>query len=63
MYTKFLNNVAEFRKLEKLPVKLNLPPPMKSNTFLENKASWHHACFLQFANSKLECAKKNNSKT
>lgn len=57
-YETFLSTVEEFRTLDALPVKLLFESDISAEELIENKASWHKACHLKFASSKLSKAKK-----
>ena len=56
VYSAFLNNVEEFRKLECLPVKINFGNQGTVQNFVDNNAAWHKQCHQKFNNSELKCA-------
>jgi len=57
-YRCFLNNVTEFKKLNKLPVPLSFRDDITVNDFVENQAQWHKTCHNKFSTYKLQLAKK-----
>ena len=58
VYTSFLCNVFEFNALEALPIALSMPLDRDVEVLIENDASWHKSCRLQFSTSKLNKAKE-----
>ena len=66
VYKDFLENVAEFEKLNALPTQCGiLSSGMSDNTIescMVNKASWHRSCNQRFNNSKLQREKERKRK-
>ena len=58
VYTSFLCNVYGFNVLEALPIALSMPLDIDAEVLIENEASWHKSCHLQFSTSKLNKAKE-----
>lgn len=54
VYTLFLNNVSEFNSIDALPASISIPTDASVDVLIENKASWHKSCHLQFSTSKLK---------
>ena len=54
VYSAFLNNVEEFRKLECLPVNINYGDLGTVQNFVNNNAACHKQCHQKFNNSKLK---------
>ena len=54
VYSAFLNNVEEFRKLECLPGKINFGDQGTVPIFVDNNAAWHKQCHQKYNNSKLK---------
>ena len=52
VYDLFLNNALEFKKLDALPIDVSIGN-LSTDSLIENKASWHKSCHLQFSLSKL----------
>ena len=61
VYSAFLNNVEEFRKLECLPVKINFNNQGTVQNFVDNNAAWHKQCHQKFNNSKLKRMQLKNA--
>ena len=57
-YRCIINNVIEFKKLNKLPVPLSFRDDITVNDFVENQAQWHNTCHNKFSTYKLQLAKK-----
>lgn len=62
IYTAFLNNVQEFRKLDSLPVPIYFGEEVTAQEFMERKASWHKHCHQKFNSSMLERVKHKESR-
>ena len=60
VYTSFLCNVLFllFKALEALATALSMPLDIDAEVLIENEASWHKSCHLQFSTSKLNKAKE-----
>lgn len=55
VYTDFLSNVAEFKRLDALPTKLSIDiETTTDNDLVYNEAKWHQSCHLKFSSSKLK---------
>ena len=61
VYTEFLENVLEFRKLDEMPVILPFDAVL-SQVLFDNNAVWHHSCHQKFTKSRLERARKKRKK-
>ena len=66
VYKDFLENVAEFEKLNALPTHCGILSSGMSDHTIEscmiNKASWHLSCHQRFINSKLQRGKERKRK-
>lgn len=58
VYRSFLENVAEFREFNALPVNLQFDDTIDVKILCDNSASWHKSYHLKFSSSKLEKAKE-----
>ena len=47
-YDFFLDNALEFKKLDALPIDVSIGD-LSTGSLIENKASWHKSCHLQFS--------------
>jgi len=54
VYSAFLNNVEEFRKLDCLPVQVNFGNQGTVEQFVNHNASWHKKCHQKFNTSMLK---------
>ena len=52
-YETFLYNVQEFKRLNAIPVELNMPVEITAEELAEKEAVWHKSCHLKFASTKL----------
>lgn len=57
-YQSFLTNVEKFREIDLLPTELKFGSDETVDTFVNNSASWHKSCHVQFSNYKLARARK-----
>ncbi|PIK36059.1 hypothetical protein BSL78_27124 [Apostichopus japonicus] len=57
-YQSFLTNVEKFREIDLLPTELKFGSDETVDTFVNNSASWHESCHVQFSNYKLARARK-----
>ena len=62
VYSKFLFNVSEFRKLERILVELLFGECMPRNHPIVNETKWHHSCHQKFTTSRLNRVKDKLSK-
>ena len=62
VYTSFLCSVFEFNALEPLPIPVSMPLDIDAEVLIENEASWHKSCHLQFSTSKLNKAKERSAR-
>ena len=54
IYSDILSIVEEFRKLDKLPIEINLKGEGKPDILVDKCAKWHKNCKLKFVASKLK---------
>jgi len=54
VYSAFLSNVEEFRKLDCLPVEVNFSNQDIIEQFVHNKAAWHKQSHQKFNTSMLK---------
>ena len=55
VYSAFVKNVREYRRIESLPAQIHLPE--EGSALPENQAKWHKQCHQKFNNTTLEGAK------
>ena len=61
VYSSFLQNASEFLSLHALPTNLHLALGISIDVLVDNEASWHKSCHLQFRTSKLNKAKERSA--
>lgn len=58
VYASFLQNVAQFRKLNSLPVPVAFGADTDVDELIRNRAQWHKSCHAEFNANRLVRAKK-----
>ena len=63
VYSTFLDNVAEFKSLNALPVQLKFDTETTSvDDLVSHQAKWHQSCHLKFSLSKLKKARERGNR-
>ena len=55
VYSAFVKDVGEFRRIDSLPAQVHFPE--EGSALLENQVKWHKQCHQKFNNTRLKRAK------